>query len=400
LKPSQTDSSQSRSDGRIAGLDGLRAISIVLVLIGHGSATIPSSYQFERYAPYLGNASLGVLTFFVISGYLITYLLRKEWEKTHTIRLQTFYLRRALRIFPAFYTYLLAIMLLRAGGWIDTTYGDIMAAGTYLTNYKARFSVPTNDDYWFVGHFWTLSLEEQFYLFWPATIFFLGLVRAPRAALLIVVATPIIRVASYFIWPSVRGQLGMMLHSAADPLMVGCLAALWQGHRTFEAVLNRFSSWIWPLLAAFFLLGVSPWLQVQFQGRYSMTIGWSLSAFAVVFILLWVVRNPESLLGRVLTTPVLRYIGILSYSLYLWQQLFLTTRNTGVFGQFPLNFVACFVAAQLSYVVVERPFLRLRDRFRRGRPSLANSNSDAAPLLADPDLTLKQPFTRQPRVTE
>jgi peptidoglycan/LPS O-acetylase OafA/YrhL len=275
-----------------------------------------------------------------------------------------FYVRRVLRIFPAFYTYLLAVLLLRAGGWIATTYGDIAAAGAFLTNYKHYFAIPTNDDYWFVGHFWTLSLEEQFYLLWPATILSVGLARAPRVAWLILLLAPFARGISYFAWPSVRGQLGIMLHTSADPLMVGCLAALWQGNRTFETILNRLSSWLWPLLATAFLLVLSPWLQLQFRGMYTMTVGISLSATAVAFCLLWVARNPAARITRVLQTPLLRHVGVLSYSLYLWQQLFLTSKNTGFLGAFPLNLGACFVAAELSHWCIERPFLRLRAAFR------------------------------------
>jgi peptidoglycan/LPS O-acetylase OafA/YrhL len=354
-------------DKRIRSLDGLRAISILLVLIGHGFTTLPHSSQLERFAPYFGNAQLGVLTFFVISGYLITHLLCGEWEALGKIQLRSFYFRRVLRIFPAFYTYLLVVVMLRVWGWLSTPYPDIAIASIFLTNYKHCFSILTNDDYWFVGHFWTLSLEEQFYLLWPATILVLGLSRVHRVALSIILAAPIIRVISYFIWPEARAQLGMMLHTAADPIMIGCLAALYQGHPKFEATLKRLSSWLWPLLAGLFLLVGSPWLRVQFQGAYEMTVGLSLSGIAVAFILLWVLRQPSTQFSRLLSTPLLVHIGVLSYSLYLWQQLFLTPRNTGIFGMFPLNFVACFVVAELSYWIVESPFLRLRNRFRRDR---------------------------------
>src|SRR6516165_5021621 len=112
---------------RIAGLDGLRAVSILLVLIGHGAATIPVAGRSwaANLAPY---ASLGVITFFVISGYLITHLLRKECEQRGAIHLGAFYIRRVLRIFPALYAYILILTLLRAVGWIGTTTGDLVVA--------------------------------------------------------------------------------------------------------------------------------------------------------------------------------------------------------------------------------------------------------------------------------
>jgi peptidoglycan/LPS O-acetylase OafA/YrhL len=137
---------------RIAGLDGLRAVSILLVIVGHGWATVPRGDEFGALAPFVGNASLGVTTFFVISGYLITYLLRKEWQQTGTVRLCEFYARRVRRIFPALYTYLLVLVGLKAAGVIATTGNDLTVAATFLTNYKHVLPVHTNGDYWFVAH--------------------------------------------------------------------------------------------------------------------------------------------------------------------------------------------------------------------------------------------------------
>lgn len=377
--------------GRIFGIDGLRGVSILLVLAGHGAATVPvPDGRMPAAAAYLFNASLGVLTFFVISGYLITRLLRSEREQTGAIRLRAFYARRVLRIFPALYAYLLAVGLLRAAGWIDTTWGDLAVAGTFLTNYKHVFSVPTNGDYWFVGHFWTLSLEEQFYLFWPVTILAVGLCRAPRVALFIALTAPVVRVASYFAWPAARGQLGMMLHTSADPIMIGCLAALWEDRPGFEWLLRRGSHWVWPVAAALFLFVGSRWLALRFRGEYQMTAGQTLNGLAVAFVLLWVARHPTSLIGRLMNAPVLRGIGILSYSLYLWQQLFLTTKNHTWTGLFPVNFLVCFAAAAVSYQMIEGPFLRLRSRFRWRPGGKAGESVGARPVApARPAGTLR-----------
>lgn len=364
--------------GRIVGLDGLRAISILLVIVGHAWATLPSPGRFGALAPYLGNAQMGVTTFFVVSGFLITYLLRREWEKTGTIWIKAFYVRRVLRIFPALYTYLAVLVLLRVAGAIHTTWGDLGIAGTFLTNYKHLFGIPTNDHYWFVGHFWTLSLEEQFYLFWPATILAFGMRRAPTVALLIVLLSPLVRVATYFLWPDVRGQLSIMLHTAADPIMIGCLAALWQGDVRLEGFLRRWSAWQWPVLATFFVLFVSPWLTSRYHGMYSMTAGMTLNGVGIAFIMLWVIRHPAHGVVRFLASRPVAHVGILSYSLYLWQQLFLTHNNSTWMGTFPLNLLACIAAAELSYWVVERPFLKLRDNFRRRAQPVTVMKADAA----------------------
>ncbi len=359
----------TRVASRIRGLDGLRAVSILFVIVQHGFGTIPlpDGHVRNLIRQLFGNGNLGVMTFFVISGYLITYLIRKEWEQTGTICLKSFYARRTLRIFPALYVYLLVIVVLRTVEWIGTNWGDLILAGTFLTNYRHAFLPPvTNwDGFWFVGHFWTLSLEEQFYLFWPATILVVGLPLAPRVALFLVLASPAIRVLTYFAWPASRGQLGGMVHCASDPIMLGCLAALWEGRPFFEKILLKGSSWIWPTAAALFLLVGSPWLSTLFRGSYTMAVGWSLNAISITFVVLWILRHPTCVVGRLLDSRVLRHVGILSYSLYLWQQLVLSPTNRTWTGVFPMNFIACFVFAQISYWVIEQPFLRLRARLRQ-----------------------------------
>ncbi len=358
--------------GRLLGIDGLRAISIAFVLVGHGADTLPEGTVPEAILPYLGNGHLGVTTFFVVSGYLITYLLLRERRRTGAVGLSDFYIRRVLRIFPAFYTYLAAMAIARSWGWIDTTVADLAAAGTFTVNYNHLTPGPTNGDYWFVGHFWTLALEEQFYLLWPLAFLLAGPAKAHRVALAIVVTAPAVRTISYFLDPGSRGQLGIMLHTAADPIMFGCCAALWQGRRGFEATLDRLSFWTWSATATAFLVLISPACSIRWGGAYSMTCGRSLEAIAIAFLLLQIVRRPDWLVTRALSNRILCHIGVLSYSLYLWQQPFLTPRNTSWSGTFPLNLLLCLIAAELSHWVVERPFLRLRGRFR---PALDTRNS-------------------------
>src|SRR6185503_4239118 len=150
---------------RIASLDGLRGISILMVLFGHLTGTrnfLPR--EFGRITGDLGN--LGVRVFFIISGYLITSLLFHEIEKRGRVDLKGFYIRRVFRIFPAFYAYLAVIGAAAALGLVHLGRWDAVAAATYTVNY-----VP--DRAWVVGHIWSLSVEEQFYLLWPATLLLL-----------------------------------------------------------------------------------------------------------------------------------------------------------------------------------------------------------------------------------
>ena len=144
----------------IASLDGLRGLSILLVLWAHISRTHGFPWATDSHVvASLGD--LGVRVFFVISGYLITRLLLAERDKTGTVSLRGFYIRRVYRIFPAFYVFIGVIAALAWAGAITLEPGDLLHALTFSMNHHIVKS-------WWVGHLWSLSVEEQFYLTWPA----------------------------------------------------------------------------------------------------------------------------------------------------------------------------------------------------------------------------------------
>ena len=151
---------------KLASLDGLRAVSIVLVVMEHLHRTngFPQG-GFDNFAGDYGR--LGVTIFFVISGFLITTLLLREEDKAGRVSLWRFYARRALRIIPAFLMFMFAIVAAERLGWVQLNPGDLTASFTYTVNYKP-------DRSWDIGHLWSLSVEEQFYLLWPFTLVMLG----------------------------------------------------------------------------------------------------------------------------------------------------------------------------------------------------------------------------------
>jgi len=311
--------------------------------------------------PYVTNSELGVTTFFVISGYLITYLLRREQEKQGTINIPAFYRRRVLRIFPAFYSYLAVITILSVLKIIPLHLDNIVTAGTFLWNYGHYWLHDGNKYGWYIGHFWTLSLEEQFYLLWPAALALLRPKKALLLALTLIVLMPPIRVITYFLDPSSRGQVGMMLHTAADALMFGCVLALGEGTPIFEKLWKYFQNWLIPLITSLFVLVVWPYISVHHR-HLSAPFGMTFNGISLAIVLLWLVRNPQSVVGRFLNSPGLVFIGVLSYSLYLWQQLILGPVNGTWTHQFPINLVLCFALGTASYYVIEKPFLALRHR--------------------------------------
>jgi peptidoglycan/LPS O-acetylase OafA/YrhL len=157
-----------------------------------------------------------------------------------------------------------------------------------------------------------------------------------------------------------------------DFIMFGCLVALNQHTPRLESIYSRFTR-LWWLAPA--IMAVSSLLTARFQNYYDLTIGYTINGVAIAVFLLWCTRNPSSAVGRVLNWRPIVQIGVLSYSIYIWQTLFLHVFNKDVFsplGQFglwistfPGNWLAILVVASLSYYVVEQPCLRARARLIR-----------------------------------
>jgi peptidoglycan/LPS O-acetylase OafA/YrhL len=340
------------SSRNIPSLDGLRAISVLLVLSNHLSGELMQIIPFIPHWLYTSWGTSGVQTFFVISGFLITHILLKEWNGTGTISLKHFYLRRAFRIFPPLYAYLAVALLLTLWGVFPGQLKAFIVAATYTWNYQPGGSE-------ILEHMWTLSLEEQFYLLWPAALVLLGPRKSIRLAIWVILLSPVSRIITYFLMPDHRAGLIAMLHTGLDTIMFGCLLALlWRNPRFNKLTQPLVRGWV-AALAALFALILSPILEFHFRGSYNLVFGLSLSALCLSLILIYVVRIPSSPLARLLNTRVLRHLGVISYSLYLWQQVFTRPNSARIF---PWNIPAILLCAELSYWVVERPSFQLRDR--------------------------------------
>ena len=349
------------SNNRIGSLDGIRAIAILLVLAGHCFDNYFHASSIPIWiTEILGNSSFGVRLFFVLSGFLITSLLIKERSKNGRVSLKRFYLRRTIRIFPAFYLYIAVVALVALLGYLKISRYEFLGAATYTWNYVyIWFHHPTTDGHWFLGHLWTLSLEEQFYLCWPLLFIltpFFSLRWIPIAATLIL---PMVRVVTYYAIPEWRGYLGMMFHTAIDSILIGCGFAIWAGSLSTPRIL-MFLNRLLPVLLLIPLV-VSPLLRARFGGAYSVTLGMTMDALCVGSLL--INQSAGKGLTSLLEASPLQWLGRLSYSLYLWQQLFLTNLNHTWTGYFPISLVAALVAACLSYYLVETPLMRFKNRF-------------------------------------
>jgi peptidoglycan/LPS O-acetylase OafA/YrhL len=321
---------------RIPSLDGLRAISIIFVLLAHLSGTrhFVKSDVFEIY----GN--VGVRIFFVISGYLITTLLLKENDRRGTISLRDFYIRRAYRILPAAYAFMLPIIVWQ---WRALRETSILAAVTYTSNY-------IHDGNWILGHLWSLSVEEQFYLLWPLTL--LLCFRSRRVVLLCAIAAgPPFRIIFWLLW----GHRGLEhpFPVVMDALAVGCLLAILRPILDRHATLFA-SRWLLFAPAVTLLL---PLLQF-FSNRLYVVLGLTVLHLAIALTLDHVIRRRYALLNA----PPVVWLGTMSYSLYLWQQPFLNRQWNYSWTAFPANLLLAFLFGCLSHYCVEKPFLAFRER--------------------------------------
>jgi peptidoglycan/LPS O-acetylase OafA/YrhL len=307
----------------------------------------------------LSNGELGVSFFFVISGYLITHLLLQELRASDTISFRNFYVRRVTRIFPAFYSYLAVLAVLAACGYVSVRPVDFLAAGCFLWNYLPMTSG------WWLGQTWSLSIEEQFYLLWPITLFFLRPRKAGWLAIVIIAFEPAIRVASYILWPSYRGRIPIMMHTRADILMFGCVLALFDDNAILNGLLDRLARWYAMIAICVFLFVIDPILAARYRGSYALPIGFSLEGASIAAIVATLIRYPQSRAGSFFNLRPVVWFGLISYSVYLWQQIFLTRQNRTFSGRFPINVLLTIIVAAASYYWIEQPVLRMRSRFLR-----------------------------------
>ena len=352
------------ADRRIPSLDGLRAISIALVLVSHlaGTRNFPFSTSSGNFWA-LGE--FGVRVFFVISGFLITGLLLDELARTDKIRLGHFYFRRTLRIFPPYYALIFALVIASALGAVQLAPHDALRAATYTSNYYAGRS-------WFFGHTWSLSVEEQFYLIWPAVLLLAGSRRAFLIAAGVVLVCPFIRVAEWELFRSFGDGIGARFETVADSIAIGCLLA---GARPYLHRSARYLSFLKsPLFAIVPLLALAGNLTHD-HPIVHFAAGMTLVNVAVVLCLDWCVTFHDGRIGRLLNAAPLVFVGWLSYSLYLWQQPFLDRASTAAVAAFPLNIILTIALALASYYLVERPSLQLRRRLERLRSPRSSGNS-------------------------
>ncbi|HEY0674228.1 MAG TPA: acyltransferase [Longimicrobiales bacterium] len=359
----------AEADRRIPSLDGIRGVLLIIVLTAHTLGT--KNFPVARDAvPFEGVAYTAMRVFFIISGFLITGILLKELNRRGTINLLRFYFKRTFRIFPAYYAFLIILCTGALFGLVQFKPGDVLHAFTYTSNYNI-------DPAWHLGHTWSLATEEQFYLLWPAVLLLAGTRRSLWILGSLLALLPVWRVVLLALPPGAYG-LGMFqsgishtFDTVADIFAVGCLLAilrprLWEFPAYRRLLESRAIPWLFLLMI---VLSVLPSFAYRIDGSSRLLvlflyqlIGVPVINISIAVLIDWAMRNPHGAVGRILNHRVLMFLGVISYSAYLWQQVFLNRHAQHLINVFPLNVILALTMAWLSYRLVEMPWLSLRER--------------------------------------
>jgi peptidoglycan/LPS O-acetylase OafA/YrhL len=301
--------------GHLPALDALRGLAILLVLIyrfGGGDGAAPGHGVSDIRWIELG--ARGVDLFFVLSGFLITGILHDSRPKPHYFR--NFYIRRALRIFPLYYASLFVLL----SGWLPLppplteSLRPAREHAAWLLGYGANL-LQAKQDAWCLGatnHFWSLAIEEHFYLVWPAVIWGLSPAAACRLCLLLVVASSLGRA----VWlASGGGEVAAFVLTPfrLDGLALGGWLALVARQPGGLAWLSR---WAWPAVAGAGSLAIACELSQRRLLYLTLTV-WSV-AFAGLLVLM-VTAQPRGVVGSLARSRVLQWLGRYSYGIYVFQ---------------------------------------------------------------------------------
>ena len=347
----------------IPSLDGLRAFSIAIVFIAHAGAgnIIPGGF--------------GVTVFFVLSGYLITTLLRLEFEQTATLSIRGFYVRRFFRILPLFYTVLTLVVIGTAWfglgtGAVDST--ATLAQYAHVTNYWSIF-VPERPVMQGTGVYWSLAVEEHFYLLFPLLLLVMlrmGLSRKQMSIALLGICAAVLcwRCVLVYGMNVTEERTYYATDTRIDSILLGCVLALARNpmlDRPIGPVALRRSA----IVASVVVLGTVAVRNEAFRETWRYTI----QSVAIVAIVAYVIAVPRSALGRVLNWKPVVTIGRLSFGLYLVHQviLFEFGKHFSQWATAILAAAASLVTAAFLYRAVELPALRLRGRFSLNRHAAA-----------------------------
>jgi peptidoglycan/LPS O-acetylase OafA/YrhL len=377
-----------RKTGYLPTLDGWRAIAILAVIIQHD--TLYSVGPFSTEWLFLHGGWSGVDLFFAISGLLICSRLLEEEKVFGRISLRNFYIRRAFRILPPAFAFLGAVAILISIGVLHIGWREWLGTALFLRNYTSLFGKMGPDSY-YIGHFWSLAVEEHFYLILPAVLVLTrkGLRVPVLLGLSLIVAVHRFQVLEYRPWNEVLFHTDIRL----DGLLIAAVFAILAQPTYLRAKIKKWLRfWPLPLIAVIILY-------TKWQGSF-----WQMTLVTLLLpmTVLGAVLNPDGCLALALEWAPVKYLGRISYSLYIWQELFFSVHSNigfplGILQRTSLRYAATLGIAIASYHLLERPLIRLghrlappaspgRDDIPYPTPSTAQ-NEEHAMRISDPHLS-------------
>lgn len=347
---------------RIKSIDGLRAVAILIVIVSHLFVSSNVDIRFKETINLFIDGNIGVRLFFVISGFLITYLLLLEKAKNGSINFANFYIRRFLRISPVFYSYLFVLVVFRYFGLVNPSSSNLLVSLLYVENFHLVQPM------WLTTHSWSLAVEEQFYFIWPAILKFGRIQKFGWKQLILVFVVGIIMRSMHYKYTELSRFFLAPFLMHADILFLGCYVGYqYFHHREKVELFFRSFNKIWLVVGIFILWFFT---RMEFHPIYDI-IFIPISAIFVgcicSFYLLYFIINTEGTFGKMLNSGLLTFIGKISYSLYVWQQLFLgsaplLSNRIRWIAFFPQNIFLTFIAAITSFYVIEKPFLKIKEK--------------------------------------
>jgi peptidoglycan/LPS O-acetylase OafA/YrhL len=347
----------------IKGFDGLRALSIIMVLLTHLGfyATFnEGSFLFKNF--YLLSGSTGVMVFFTISCFLITSILIREKFKHQKINFKNFFAKRFLRLLPPLLVFFSVISILMVLNYLPENYKAVVLSFFYLYNYVSLVNYTGE-----LGHTWSLAVEEQFYLLWPLVIAYFKTFKKLWVFIMILIAICLFVKGYYrsqFVFMGNRIDIfenyfpDRWFIPACLPIILGSFFALVVFFK------EKFSRQIGKRKEVLFVAIICYTIKVFFP-QLKMELVTTFQSLGVILFLVWIYFNQNSVMVKILEIPMFTFIGRISYGLYVYQGLFLRTGPGGDlwFQKFPQNIILVFLTAIGSYYTLEKPALMLKKRF-------------------------------------
>lgn len=378
--PIQTSNIPIKLRSHIPSLDGLRGIAILLVIVHHFAAQKDVGTGFTKFFLHFCEIGWsGVDLFFVLSGFLITGILIEAKGKPTPIK--TFYARRTLRIFPLYYLSLVAIIFVWPAFSASPENFTLIKHNqawywSYLTNVLIVTDLPLGSVD--AAHFWSLAVEEQFYMVWPFIVLFVSIPTLRRICIFVIFSALIFRTSSYF-WGWGHSPAYVLTISRLDALGIGALVSTILREPILRDRLIRHIPKIFVALTLLFIAVVA--LQGSFRrGPLMLSIGLTLLAGIFAIVVGTAANEQQPLLRRVLEGHFLRFFGKYSYAMYIFHPFIMEWMNqwfpsmiksagwfsTGIPKFFVFTIVGLgitSIAALLSWNLVERWFLTLKKCF-------------------------------------